>query len=198
MTASHKRRRSRVLRHAGTMPVDSVQTAPDRLRRGSHVPFYRWRVQIRTRRRRRLTNDVCSCRRISCRVLQRREDARRGLRRAAAIDQLQQLVQIDPFGPRQPLRQIKREPGAHQPPGPPANLLGSILRSPAVDAHAPLASAERSCLRTPRAGRPHPQARAATSAIRWSFFSWASSVIALPGPAEAKPHWVESASWSRG
>ena len=49
-----------------------------------------------------------------------------------------------------------------------------------------------------RTASTNPRRGAATSAIRWSFFSWASSLIALPGPAEAKPHWVESASWSRG
>jgi LysR family transcriptional regulator, nod-box dependent transcriptional activator len=29
-------------------------------------------------------------------------------------------------------------------------------------------------------------------------FSWAPSLIALPGPAEANPHCVDTASWSRG
>lgn len=44
----------------------------------------------------------------------------------------------------------------------------------------------------------YPQARSATSPTSWSLRPWASSLIALPGPAEEKPHWVDTASCSRG
>jgi hypothetical protein len=49
-------------------------------------------------------------------------------------------VQVDALGSRQLSRKLGREPGAEQPPGPPAHPLRSLVSSPAVDAHVWLAA----------------------------------------------------------
>ena len=73
------------------------------------------------------------------RVVERREDPRRERRWTAAIDELEQLVQVDAVRPRQPLGEIDRESGAGQSAGAPPHPLRSLVHSPAVDAHAQLA-----------------------------------------------------------
>jgi len=115
-------------------------------------------VALRARRPQRLEPGIRAWRASSPRTLQHRkvridaggrrhhalsvrgEDARRQLRRAATIDELEQPMKIDPVRSCQPSREGCREPGADQPPRAPPLLLRAIVESSAVDAHAQLAT----------------------------------------------------------
>jgi hypothetical protein len=70
------------------------------------------------------------------RVVERREDARRELGWASAIDELEHAVQVDPVDTGQPLSEVERKAGADQLPGAPPHPLRTIVHTSAVDAHA--------------------------------------------------------------
>jgi hypothetical protein len=79
------------------------------------------------------------CSRLTGLLLERRENPRGQIRRAAAIHQLEQLVQINPILAREPLGQITGKSGAsqalHPPPLPPRPIASRALWRLVTDTH---------------------------------------------------------------